>query len=628
MSGKSVVSDLLSARSSKTTTPESTGGYKTRISGLSGYDEGWKQEVENSVHLKNYLEDLLEYTSDPPNLVEELQREFGKNKSPNYLYRAGVPLAGNQVYIHIYTEKISRKFLYKAIEPRLENGRIELMVEIDKRIALLIDDKVNYHSLDTKTEYLFGLLDKIVKIGKKNEFEKLFGEAEPGKKPKKLKRSQKITVNQETYNRLRYEIYCEKIGSSILEPLIRDSYIEDIHCAGRGPIHISHKTFGTVETSLVLNDPEELDDFVLNLSEIVGKPASHRDPIIDAKMPDGSRLNLVFGDDVSTRGSNFTIRKFASDPLSICQIINWGTMTSLLAAYCWILLEEKMSLWICGETASGKTTTLSAITMFIPDSYKIVSIEEVPEVHVPHKNWIREVVRETGNAASEEKGAVSMFQLLKAALRQRPTYIIVGEVRGQEGMIAFQAMQTGHASMATFHAADVGKLVQRLTNYPISVPKTHIDNLSCALFQSAVSDPTTGRYKRRVLAINEILGYEPAEGLFNFVEVFSFDPAKDTHTFRGRGTSFLLDAKIAVMRGYEDHEIPKIYDELYDRAEILEYMIALGKLDYDDVLKDLQWIQQVGVETALTKFKRQARMDIGGDIERSISEKVGRFNDY
>lgn len=628
MSTRSTVSDLLSSKPIQSGSVHATSGNKTRIENLDGFTDEWREDMEKSVHLNKYLTNLLEYTSDPPMLVEEMKRDFSKNKAPNYLYRAGIPLAGNQLYIHIYTEKVSRKFVYKTIEPRLEESRVELLAEIDKRIALLINDDIGYNSLETKTEYLFDLLDQIVKVGKNNEFEKMFEAAEPGKKQKKVKRSKKITVDKKTYDSLRYEIYCEKIGSSLLEPLIRDPYIEDIHCAGRGPIHVSHKTFGTVETSLVIEGQEELDDFVLNLSEIVGKPASHRDPIIDAKMPDGSRLNLVFGEDVSTRGSNFTIRKFAANPLSITQIINWKTMTSLLAAYCWILLEEKMSLWICGETASGKTTTLSAITMFIPDSYKIVSIEEVPEVHVPHKNWIREVVRETGNAASEEKGAVSMFQLLKAALRQRPTYIIVGEVRGQEGMIAFQAMQTGHASMATFHAADVGKLVQRLTNYPITVPKTHIDNLNCALFQSAVSDPTTGRYKRRVLAINEILGYEPSEGLFNFVEVFSFDPAKDTHTFRGRGTSFLLDAKIAVMRGYEDEDIPKIYDELYDRAEILEYMIALGILEYDDVIREIQWIQQVGVEAAHQRYKRMALMEIGSHIEQEITEKVGRNSEW
>ncbi len=159
------------------------------------------------------------------------------------------------------------------------------------------------------------------------------------------------------------------------------------------------------------------------------------------------------------------------------------------------------------------------------------------------------------------------------------------------------------------------------------MPKTHIDNLNVALFQSAVHDATTGRYKRRVLAINEILGYEPAEGMFNFVEVFAFDPATDSHVFRGRGTSFLLDSKIAVMRGYDDKDIPKIYDEMYDRAELLEYMIALGILKYDDVMKNLLWIQQVGVDVALTRFKRQALMELGGDLEKEITEKVGRNDD-
>jgi flagellar protein FlaI len=418
-----------------------------------------------------------------------------------------------------------------------------------------------------------------------------------------------IVLDPLSYEMLKYEVYCEKVGSSILEPFIRDIYIEDIHCSGMGPIFIDHKVFKTIETSIKLDDSEQLDSFALKLSEIVGKPASHREPIVDAKMPDGSRLNLVYGEDVSARGSNFTIRKFSTNPLSITQIINWGTMSSLAASYIWMLLENKMSIWICGETASGKTTSLSALMMFMPRDYKIVSIEEVPEVYVPHKNWIREVVRDTANAGSEE--GVTMFTLLKAALRQRPTYIIVGEVRGAEGNIAFQAMQTGHPSIATFHAASVGKLVQRLTNYPINVPKTHVDNLNAALFQSAVHDYETGKYKRRVVSINEILGYEPADQAFNFVEVF-----------RGLGTSYLLDNKIAIMKGYTGIDIKKIYDELYMRAEILEYMIALKILEYDDVLENLLYVQGVGLEKAHSKLRRMALTKFGQGIEAEIKKKV------
>ena len=621
----SSVADILSGNppSTQQQQPQVT-GRSIRFDQLNGYDENWQNDLDTSPHLAKYINEILETSTDWPNLVDEMKREFSTNKSPSYLYRAGGEIAGNRVFIHIFTEKSTKKIMYQPVEPRIQENRNKLIEEIDKGISLLINENDFYSSQEEKTDYLFSLLDEIVKIGKTTELP----DSENEKKRSFMKKSSKLTVDEKTYSQLKYEVFCEKIGSSILEPLIRDPYIEDIHCAGKGPIHVSHKIYGTIETKLSITDDEELNNFALNLSEIVGRPASHRDPIIDAKMPDGSRLNLVFGEDISTRGSNFTIRKFAANPLSITQIINWGTMSSLIAAYCWILLEEKMSLWICGETASGKTTTLSAITMFIPDDYKIVSIEEVPEVHVPHKNWIREVVRDTNNAASEEKGSVSMFQLLKAALRQRPTYIIVGEVRGQEGMIAFQAMQTGHASMATFHAADIAKLVQRLTNYPISVPKTHIDNLNAALFQSAVNDAETGRYKRRVLAINEILGYEPAEGMFNFVETFAFDASTDTFSFRGRGTSYLLDAKIAVMRGYDDTEVPKIYDDLYDRAEILEYMIMLGILEYDDVLKNLRWVQQVGIEAALARYKRMAMMEIGADVEAKVIKKVGREDDY
>ncbi len=541
----------------------------SRLSRVKGFNATWDTRFRNNPNLLDYLNEFMSTTTDYPVLAETLTKDMAENKTPNYLYPVGDP-----IYIHVLTSKETKNVLYKAVEPRIMVYRDEILGEIEKRIAMAIDDTVSFTTFEEKTEYMYKVLDNIVKVeAKEMSLEEIKNQIKPDENKKGLfgsigKQIEKLRVDQTTYEKLRYEVFCEKVGSSILEPYIRDIYIEDIHCSGIGPIYISHKIFGTVETSIVLENGEDLDRFALKLSEIVGKPASHRDPIIDAMMPDGSRLNLVFGEDVSTRGSNFTIRKFAKNPLSIIEIIASGTMSSLLAAYVWIILEERMSIWICGETASGKTTTLSAITPFIRGTDKIVSIEEVPEIFCPHKNWIREVVRDTSNAASEEQGAVSMFQLLKAALRQRPNFIIVGEVRGQEGMIAFQAMQTGHASMATFHAASVGKLVQRLTNYPISVPKTHVDNLNAALFQSAVHDPKTGRYKRRVLGINEILGYEPADEMFNFVEAFIYNAAHDTFEFRGFGTSFLLDTKVAVMRGYEGADVKKIYVEMYKRAEI------------------------------------------------------------
>ncbi|HIH87673.1 TPA: type II/IV secretion system ATPase subunit [Candidatus Bathyarchaeota archaeon] len=598
-----------------------------RLSRVKGFNSTWDTRFRNNPHMLDYLNYFMSTTVEYPVLTETLSKDMSENKSPNYLYPVGDP-----IYIHVCTNKQTKSVLYKAIEPRLYLHRDLILGEIEKRIALAIDDTVTFSTIEEKTEYIYSILKNMTKLENR---EMTLDDVKAQIKPDEGKRGPfglggigkqggHIKVDQIIYDKLRYEVYCEKVGSSILEPYIRDIYIEDIHCSGVGPIYISHKIFGTLETSIMLENGEDLDRFALKLSEIVGKPASHRDPIIDAKMPDGSRLNLVFGEDVSTRGSNFTIRKFAKNPLSIIEVIASGTMSSLVAAYIWILLDERMSLWICGETASGKTTTLSAITPFIRATDKIVTIEEVPEVHCPHKNWIREVVRDSSNATSEVQGAVSMFQLLKAALRQRPNYIIVGEVRGQEGMVAFQAMQTGHASMATFHAASISKLVQRLTNSPISVPKTHVDNLNAALFQSAVHDPKTGRYKRRVLGINEILGYEPADEVFNFVEVFSYNAAYDVFEFRGLGTSFLLDSKIAIMRGYQGTEVKKIYVEMYKRAEILEFLLALGIKGYQEVTEAIQWVQNVGVDAAHNRYKRLCLTKFGYEIEQKIAQKVGK----
>lgn len=599
---------------------------------LPGYNDEWARRIRENHQFADYLKDFLSRETTIPTLVESLSRVQAAVKEPNFIYPVGDP-----VFIHIFTDPETKNTLYTAVEPRLEVQRNLILSEIEKRIALSITETVSFDTIEEKTKYLYDLLDSYVNIEEGvNVSESLSGvggEEEEDKKKKSLfklgkgkrkGKNKRLTLDPKTFERLRYEVYSEKVGSSLLEPMIRDIYIEDIHCSGLGPVYVSHKIFGTIESTIRLDSIDELDGFVLKLSEIVQKPVSHRDPIADATMPDGSRINIVYGEDVSKRGSNFTIRKFAKNPLSINQLINWGSMSSLTAAYIWILLNEKMSIWICGETASGKTTTLSAITCFIPQTYKIVSIEEVPEVHVPHQNWVRGVVRETGNASSEEQGAVSMFQLLKAALRQRPNYIIVGEIRGQEGNIAFQAMQTGHPTMATFHAATVSKLVQRLTNYPINIPKTHIDNLNAAVFQSSVRDESTGRYKRRVLTVNEILGYEPSEGVYNFVEVFSWEAGEDVFEFRGLGTSYLLDSKVAVMRGYTGAEVRKIYDELYMRAEILEYLIELEVFEYDEVVRHFTKVERIGVKEAHEFYKSMVIQKFGYGVEEKIKERVRR----
>ena len=220
---------------------------------------------------------------------------------------------------------------------------------------------------------------------------------------------------------------------------------------------MDHKVFEMVTSNIRFRKRDILSRYLRSMSERIGRPVSDNNPIIDGALLDGSRINIIFSDDVSMLGPSFTIRKFAEETISITQLIQWGTMSSQVAAYIWLCLEYGMSVLVSGETASGKTTTLNAILPFIDHNVKIYSAEDTPEVKVSHKIWQRLVTRSSKN----EDSSVEMFDLLKAALRSRPRYIIIGEIRGVEGATAFQAMQTGHPVIATFHASSIVKMIQR-----------------------------------------------------------------------------------------------------------------------------------------------------------------------
>jgi len=546
-------------------------------------DSEWKKRINRNIHLREYLEYWLEYTGSYPNFYTQLSRDMAKIRRPNVLYPVGDP-----VYIHIYTRP-DGTIIYNPIEPRLKHKkRLEIISEAEKRLALEIGDRIPKDP-EEHEKMLYELLEKVITFS---------SETKIGKK--------KLFVTREDFERLKYELYCEKIGVSLLEPFARDPWIEDISCSGIGPIYLVHKVFGEIESSITFKTMEELDEFIIRLSEIIGKPISHRNPIVDATLPDGSRINIVFGKDISRRGSNFTIRKFSGKPLSITRLIKFGTMDSRIAAYLWMLLLEGMSIWVSGETASGKTTTLNAMAVFIRPTAKIVTIEDTPEVRVPHGNWVREVVRQLQSKSEDDYTSVTMFGLLKAALRQRPNYIIVGEIRGREGSVAFQAMQTGHPVLATFHAASVQRLIQRITGNPINIPKTYIDNLNAVIIQSAVHDPETGKFKRRVISVNEIIGYDPVESRLQFIEVFAWDPANDGFIFRGMGSSYLFETKIALMRGIPAWRIKELYDELELRAKILDLLVKMEIFDYDEVWEKIKWIYRVGLEEAYSKLRRMA----------------------
>jgi flagellar protein FlaI len=386
----------------------------------------------------------------------------------------------------------------------------------------------------------------------------------------------RITVTQEQRQRLTYVVIRDLIRNGPLEPLLSDEMLEDIHSVGLKHIHMDHKVFGMVTSNIRFRERELLARYLRAMSERIGRPVSDNKPIIDGVLLDGSRINIIFSDDVSMLGPSFTIRKFAEETISVVQLIKWGTMSAQQAAYIWICLEYGMSVLVSGETASGKTTTLNAILPFIDHNVKIYSAEDTPEVKVRHKIWQRLVTRDAKN----EDSRVEMFDLLKAALRSRPRYIIIGEIRGVEGATAFQAMQTGHPVIATFHASSIVKMIQRFTGDPINVPIRFFDNLNFAIFQEVVEAPGGG-IARRVTGIDEVIGYNKHSDGVLTRGMFEWDPVKDKHYFRGMFQSHLLENKIAAMAGFSNKR--DIYEEMLRRADAIQRMADRDLTHYDDV---------------------------------------------
>ncbi|MDE0575261.1 MAG: type II/IV secretion system ATPase subunit, partial [Candidatus Poseidoniales archaeon] len=385
-----------------------------------------------------------------------------------------------------------------------------------------------------------------------------------------------LNVTEKQMERLQYTVIRDLVRSGPLETLLSDEMLEDIHAVGLRYISMDHKVFGMVTSNIRFRDREMLERYLRAMSERIGRPVSDSKPIIDGALLDGSRINIIYSDDVSMLGSSFTIRKFAEETISITQLIQWKTMSAEVAAYIWLGLENGMSLMVSGETASGKTTTLNAILPFIDHNVKIYSAEDTPEVKVRHRLWQRLVTRDSKNEGSR----VGMFDLLKAALRSRPRYIIIGEIRGAEGATAFQAMQTGHPVIATFHASSIVKMIQRFTGDPINVPMRFFDNLNFAIFQEVVEAPGGG-IARRITGIDEVIGYNKHEDGVLTRGMFDWDPVRDKHYFRGMFQSHLMENKMAAIMGFENKR--DIYEEMARRAEALQRMVDRDITHYDDV---------------------------------------------
>jgi flagellar protein FlaI len=559
-----------------------------------------REQADQAPHLMEYLHLVPIKDLGVQDYFEDINRKHGDIEAPNLIYRVN-----DELFIHIFPDAEDARDYYVAIEPAMVHDLSAILVQMDRRLLDYVEDLQACESDDEKAEVLLRAVEDNTQIvGKEVAQPSVSKDGDDDAKALAKKsggvfgfgkksggEGGKLKVTQAQQQALKYMLVRDKLRMGALEPLLQDSHIEDISCSGVGSLFIEHKIFKALKSNITFETHEELDDFVLRMAERIKKPVTYRNPIVDATLPDGSRINIVYGSDVSKTGSNFTIRKFAVTPLSIVDIIQSGGVDYTMAAYLSLIVGEGMNVFVSGETASGKTTLLNALTLFVTSDAKIVSIEDTPELQVPHPNWIREVVR---GSLSDQDSSVTMFSLLKAALRQRPNLIVVGEIRGEEGAVAFQAMQTGHAVMATFHASSVEKLIQRMTGNPINVPKAYVDNLNVAVIASAVRLPN-GKVGRRILSINELVGYDPATDSFAFVEVFRWNSSKDEFEFTGNMNSYLLENKIAPARGLSAQNKRAIYDELTRRAALLERLAEQGVHDFYELYGVFSKAQREGL---------------------------------
>jgi len=531
-----------------------------------------EEAMARNPHLRKYIDQFRKKYGKMPEFYAQLSRDMKDIMYPNLIYPVGDP-----IFIHIYADPATAEKRYIVIEPRIESREEEEKYNMIRDKILEIAPTRDIPEEQEEFErFLDALFDEAVLSLVKSGGRKGFGKGKG------------FVITKEEMEKFRYLIKRDIIGIGPLEPLARDPYIEDIHIIGANNVSLVHKIFEMMQTNISFGDDVKLADYFKNIAERIGRPVSDRNPIVDGALPDGSRINIIYSPDISIKGPSATIRKFSATPISITQLIAWGTLSAEIAAYLWIALEYGMSVFVCGETASGKTTLLNAIIPFIKPGSKIFSAEDTPEVQVPHPVWQRLITRERG----PEESRVTLFDLLKAALRSRPNYIIVGEIRGAEGAIAFQAMQTGHPVLSTFHAGDIKKMIQRFTGHPINVPITFIDNLNIAVFQQAVY--LKGKFLRRTVSVVEIEGYYEELGGVATRNVFEWDPVADKHIFRGFNNSYILERKIAEIAGYED---PKdIYNELFLRARILQKMVELGITNYWDVYKEIKAFYLKGLE--------------------------------
>jgi flagellar protein FlaI len=487
----------------------------------------------------------------------ESKSDLVQGKKPS-VFREVYPIHEPYVYAAVVREPNTQRIRYEVIEPTLLKEEENQLKEIK---ALLIEEiDVNLKDIGTKEkaeEYLKSKVKEIIK-------------------------DYRLEIAEEALDKLMYYIVRDFIGYGKLDPLMKDHLIEDVSGDGVNiPIYVWQREYESLPTNIVFKDADELNSFIIRLAYLSGKNISIAMPLLDASLPDGSRVQLTYGSEITRRGSTFTIRRFRADPLTISDLITFKTVSSDMAAYFWYAIENRASILVAGGVAAGKTTVLNCLSMFIKPELKIVSVEDTAELNLPHENWIPSVVRIGFGQNEKEYGAITLFDLLRAAVRQRPDYLIVGEVRGKEAYTLFQAMATGHLGLSTIHGESVNSVLQRLASEPMNIPKPLLTMIDAIMIQ--LRTEVKGRPARRTITVTEVTGLDPKTQEFSTNEVYRWDPKSDTFMYSGR--SHVLERNMKNM-GLGEEEVR---EELHRRKTVLEWLARNGirrHIDVTSVIRD------------------------------------------
>ena len=379
---------------------------------------------------------------------------------------------------------------------------------------------------------------------------------------------------------INYYLERDIAGFGKIDPLLSDSYVEDISCNGvNRPIYLWHRKYENIKTNLSFVDEEELDNFIMRLAHKAGKHVSIAFPMVDATLPGKHRLAIYYRKEVTPLGTSFTIRKFREDPLTVIDLIQNETLSPEAAAYLWLLVENKFSSMIIGATGAGKTTSLNAIAGLIHPQHKIITVEEVAEVNLPRENWVSTIAR--SGFGTEDTGQIPLYDLIRSAVRHRPDWIIVGEIRGEEAYVLFQALATGHGGLCTMHAEDPETAIKRLTQPPMNIPTSIIPLMHCAITVKHVRAPVLVEYGRKV-STRKFVKISEVESANKINDMFVWDSSSDD--FGENLSNSYLFRRLA-----EKWSLPfrYIYEEFERRKEVLSYLVEKNIRSYSSVAKFL-----------------------------------------